>query len=212
MGWIIPLILLLLLVPFLLYLLPQLSAGPATLPPTPAPINTTSEPYDCQSQGMWSFDKKGWCCEHYKVGCPTPQSTTSPYPFDCNAGYQDLGPLQWVKGWSGAKKLYCCRTVHRGCPDQLPPPSGIPNDGRPPEADTFQYDCNAGYHPCYHCLKQQWSPTKMQYCCTNFNKGCQNNTPPKNGTGTSARRQGCIGGRRGGPRMLHLPHARVADP
>merc|ERR1712050_589215 len=95
--------------PFLLYLLPQLSAGPATLPPTPTPIITTSEPYDCQSQGLWSFDKKGWCCEHYNVGCPTtppptpapppppqappppPQSTTSPCPFDCNAGYQDLG-------------------------------------------------------------------------------------------------------------------------
>merc|ERR1712187_982240 len=52
---------------------------------------------------------------HYNVGCPTtppptpapppPQSTTSPCPFDCNAGYQDLGPLQWVKGWSGAKNF-----------------------------------------------------------------------------------------------------------
>merc|ERR1711979_81544 len=132
--WIIPLILLLLLVPFLPYLLPQLSAGPATLPPTPAPINTSSEPYDCQSQGMWSFDKKGWCCEHYNVGCPTtppptpappppprappppPQSTTSPCPLIAMPGTRTWGPLQWVKGWSGAKKLYCCRTVHRGCP------------------------------------------------------------------------------------------------
>merc|ERR1719356_89409 len=109
---------------------------------------------------------------------PAPKPTTSPCPFDCNAGYNDLGPLQWVKGWSGAKKLYCCKTAHRGCPNELPPPSGIPNDGRTPEPDTFQYDCNAGYHPCYHCLKTQWSPKKLQYCCTNFNKGCQSNTPP----------------------------------
>merc|ERR1712203_1239577 len=133
----IPLILLLLLVPFLLYLLPQLSAGPATLPPTPAPIITTSEPYDCQSQGLWSFDKKGWCCEHYNVGCPTtppptpapppppqappppPQSTTSPCPFDCNAGYQDLGPLQWVKGWSGAKKTVLLPDCSQGMPQSI---------------------------------------------------------------------------------------------
>merc|ERR1712217_887177 len=101
---------------FLLYLLPQLSAGPATLPPTPAPIITTSEPYDCQSQGMWSFDKKGWCCEHYNVGCPT-----------------------------------------------TPPPTPAPP---PPQATTSPcpFDCNAGYPPCYHCLKQQWSPKKLQYC------------------------------------------------
>merc|ERR1712207_94372 len=58
---IIPLLLLLLLVPLLLYLLPQLSSEPVTtLPPipmpTPAPIIATSEPYDCKSQGLWSFD------------------------------------------------------------------------------------------------------------------------------------------------------------
>eukprot|EP00959_Pyramimonas_sp_CCMP1952_P386764 8105733-Pyramimonas_sp.AAC.1 len=28
-------------------------------------------------------------------------STTSPCPIDCNAGYNDLDPLQWVRGWSG---------------------------------------------------------------------------------------------------------------
>ena len=32
-----------------------------------------------------------------------------------------------------------------------PPPSGLP-----PVADTFQYDCNAGYHPCYECLVRQF--------------------------------------------------------
>merc|ERR1712038_1459205 len=103
----IPILLLLVLLPLLLYLLPQLSVEPTTtLPPvlaTPAPILTTSEPYDCKSQGLWSFDKKGWCCKHYGAGCPTtppptpaprpppppplPPSTTSPCPYDCTAGY-----------------------------------------------------------------------------------------------------------------------------
>jgi len=191
---IIPLLLLLLLVPLLLYLLPQLSSTPATttLPPTMPPPITTSEPYDCKSQGLWSFDQKGWCCQHYGVGCPTtppatpapppppppkPVSTTTPCPFDCNAGYNEW-PNQWVKGWAGAKKLYCCRTAGRGCPSELPPPSGLPPSGLPGEQDTGPYDCNAGYHPCFHCLKLHWSPKKISWCCTNMNKGCQSNTPP----------------------------------
>merc|ERR550532_9012 len=97
----IPLLLLLLLLPLLLYLLPQLSSEPVTttLPPipvpTPAPVITTSEPYNCKTRERWSFDKRGWCCKHYGVGCPTPApaprptpappppNTTSPCPFDC---------------------------------------------------------------------------------------------------------------------------------
>merc|ERR1712066_1035947 len=105
-----------------------------------------------------------------------PKTTTSQCPIDCNAGYNDLGPFQWVKGWSGAKKIFCCKTAHWGCPSELPPPSGEPPSGEPPEPDTFHYDCNAGYHNCYHCLKLSWSPAKMQYCCKTENKGCKWNT------------------------------------
>merc|ERR1712048_1453916 len=61
---------------------------------------------------------------------PAPIITTSSYPFDCNAGY-DEWPMQWVKGWGGAKKVYCCKTVGRGCPSELPPPSGAPPSGLP---------------------------------------------------------------------------------
>merc|ERR1719428_1927506 len=146
--------------------------------------------------------QKTYCCEHYRLGCPAtaptpvllpppppatpapappppppPPSTTSPCPFDCNAGYNEW-PMQWVKGWTGAKKIYCCKTAGRGCATELPPPSGLPPSGIPGEADTGPYDCNAGYHPCYHCLMRQWSPKKLSWCCTNMNKGCQSNTPP----------------------------------
>merc|ERR1712061_857582 len=58
---------------------------------------------------------------------------------------------------TGAKKLYCCKSVGRGCPSELPAPSGVPPSGIPGEADTGPYDCNAGYHPCFHCLQRQWS-------------------------------------------------------
>merc|ERR1712056_67619 len=48
---IIPLLLLLLLIPFLLYLLPQLSSEPVTtmppVVPTPMPAPQPTEPYDC---------------------------------------------------------------------------------------------------------------------------------------------------------------------
>jgi len=185
--WLLIIPLLLLLVPFLLFLLSRLSATPVTtttLPPPPPPPVPTTEPYDCNAAGAWSQEHADWCCEHYGKGCPTkapkpvkPASTTSPCPFDCNAGYNEW-PMQWVKGWTGAKKMYCCKTAGRGCATELPPPSGLPPSGIPGEADTGPYDCNAGYHPCYHCLKQQWSPHKLSWCCTNQNKGCQSNTPP----------------------------------
>jgi hypothetical protein len=103
-------------------------------------------------------------------------ATTTHCPFDCTAGYNDLGPTQWVKGWSAAKKIYCCKTAQRGCPSELPPPSGLPPSGEPPQPDTFKYDCNAGYHNCYHCLVLQWSPSKLKYCCDTQQKGCKWNT------------------------------------
>merc|ERR1719352_128591 len=135
---------------------------------------------------MWGPVKSAWCCKHTGRGCPTPPPpppppkpvTTTHCPFDCNAGYKDLGEHQWVKGWSAAKKLYCCKTVAKGCPSELPPPSGLPPSGEPPVADTFKYDCSAGYHDCYHCLIQQWSPMKLNYCCKTENRGCKWNTKP----------------------------------
>jgi hypothetical protein len=102
--------------------------------------------------------------------------TTTKCPFDCNAGYNELGEFQWVKGWSAAKKLYCCRTAKKGCPSELPPPSGKPQGDAPAEPDSFKYDCNAGYHDCYECLVRQWSPLKLSYCCKEQNKGCKWNT------------------------------------
>merc|ERR1712004_587514 len=101
--------------------------------------------------------------------------------IDCNAGYNDLDPLQWVRGWSGEKKLYCCKTANRGCPSELPPPSGLLPSGLPPAPDANVYDCDAGYHHCMHCLVESWSSNKIKYCCENFHKGCKGG-----GTGVSS--------------------------
>merc|ERR1712087_609120 len=85
----------------------------------------------------WDEAKKVECCLKENKGCPT--TSTSPCPIDCNAGYNDLDPMQWVRGWSGEKKLYCCKTANRGCPAELPPPSGLPPSGLPPAPDTNVY-------------------------------------------------------------------------
>jgi len=188
----------LLLIP-LLWLLLQPSTTITTTAPEPAPLPTTTE--GCMGdESTWSLSKRAMCCDKVGKGCPTtpkpppppppppppapapappppppppaPVPTTTHCPIDCNAGYNDLGPQQWVKGWSAAKKIYCCRTANRGCPSELPPPSGAPPSGIPGEPDTFQYDCNAGYHHCSGCLKLQWSPAKIQFCCSTQHKGC----------------------------------------
>jgi len=144
----------------------------------------------------WDVPKKVYCCLHEGKGCPTTpaapstmpapvyvpvvttaRSTTSPCPIDCNAGYNDLDPLQWVRGWSGEKKIYCCKTANKGCPSELPPPSGLPQGDAPPEEDKSEYDCDAGYHHCMHCLELSWSPGKIAYCCKNQHKGCKGEEP-----------------------------------
>lgn len=136
---------------------PPLPPAPPPPPPTPPPRPAPPPPPPPASP-------------------PTLLPTTTHCPFDCSAGYDDLDEFQWVKGWSGAKKLYCCKTVQKGCPSQLPPPSGLPPSGEPAEPDDFHYDCDAGYHDCYHCLVLQWSASKLDYCCKNQNKGCKWNT------------------------------------
>jgi len=98
-------------------------------------------------------------------------------PIDCNAGFNDLDPLQWVRGWSAEKKLYCCKTANKGCPSELPPPSGLPQDDAPAEVDSSEYDCDAGYHHCMHCLELSWSPKKIDYCCKKEHKGCKGEEP-----------------------------------
>ena len=141
----------------------------------------------------WDVPKKVYCCLHAGKGCPTtppapstmpapvvpvvPVVTTSPRPIDCNARYNDLDPLQWVRGWSAEKKLYCCKTANKGCPSELPPPSGLPPSNAPPEPDNSVYDCDAGYHHCMHCLELSWSPKKIDYCCKKEHKGCKGEEP-----------------------------------
>ena len=122
-----------------------------------------------------------------------PTTTTSPCPLDCNQGYQDLDPLEWVRGWSGEKKLYCCKTAGKGCPRELPPPSGLPEPrvpvatpsdlpcprapaaaptNMPAEAPSAHHNCDADFSTKNTCWKKLWNPTKMIWCCKHHHRGC----------------------------------------
>ncbi|CAK0857155.1 unnamed protein product [Prorocentrum cordatum] len=195
----------LLLVPlgFLLLLLPLLAwmFWPQTTTTTTTPlvvtttthVDPTTTAIDCDAgdEDLWSDKKKESCCDRTGKGCSTitspppprprlpaapPTTTTSPCPIDCSAGYNDMGPFQWVHGWSAAKKIYCCKVAGKGCASELPPPSGNLPSGIPPEPVEREYDCDAGYHDCPKCLKESWSPMKMDWCCKTRGKGCVNNS------------------------------------
>merc|ERR1712087_798555 len=103
-------------------LLPQFSTSDPVvtttiMAATPAP--TTSKPFDCEKQGLWSMAQKNYCCQNYGVGCPTtppprpapappapppaappPAQPTQPPPPNCAIG----APNTWAMG----KKVWCC--------------------------------------------------------------------------------------------------------
>lgn len=167
--------------------------------------DATTTTIDCDEgdEDSWSNKKRDYCCDRAGKGCPTtprttpppkppppppppkppppppprpPTTSTTPCPIDCNVGYNDLDPLQWVHGWSAAKKIYCCKVAGKGCASELPPPSGNPPSGVPPEPEDREYDCDAGWHECPKCLQESWSPKKINWCCKTRGKGCINTT------------------------------------
>lgn len=167
---------LLLLIPLLWFLLqPETNVTTTTaLPDLPTTTQTC-----VGNPATWPLGERLQCCATRGLGCPLTTaapdfpSTTTQCKFDCMAGYDDLGPHQWVKGWSGEKKLFCCRTAHRGCPSELPPPSGLPPSNAPPEPEKGPFDCVAGFHNCIPCLRRQWSPMKIRWCCDRKGVGCE---------------------------------------
>merc|ERR1711972_150195 len=149
------------LVAVIIYLLNPMAPTTTTtapdivIPTTSAPdVTTTSEPYCCKSKGLWSLDKKAWCCKHYGVGCPTtapPAPVPPPAPTPPPEPNRAVGtPMTWDMG----KKVWCCSTQGKACPPTAPPTP-------PPPTTSLPFDCNAGYHGCYHCIIKQWSVSKL---------------------------------------------------
>merc|ERR1719492_510432 len=128
---IIPLVVLLLLVPFLLYFLSQISSEPVTttLPPIPAPTPPPPTPFPRPVLPPPAPAPRPPPPPPVIVRPPPPPPVivrppppppviapvTTSCPYDCNAGY-----FNWERGWPAGKKAYCCQTVHRGCPPAPP--------------------------------------------------------------------------------------------
>merc|ERR1712217_804211 len=171
---IIPMLLLLLLVPFLLYLLPQLSSEPVTttmapMPiPAPAPPMPTRPPYVPPAPRPPAPAPRPPPAPPAPIVPPVIQPVTTSCPYDCNAGFSN-----WAKGWPIGKKQYCCRTANKGCEG---PPLAPPG---PVGTTSLPYDCNAGYHDCYHCLLKQWSVGKLAWCCQHMQRGCPTTLAPR---------------------------------
>lgn len=122
------------------------------------PAQQTSALFDCfdgDTEG-WSQMKSHWCCFHAKRGCPM---------FDCEDGYSN-----WRLGFSEAKKAWCCEHYGMACerssssssdPSQQSEPS-FSQEG--PFAES--HDCDGD--------PQEWSATKLQWCCLVEHRGCLN--------------------------------------
>lgn len=117
---------------------------------------TTLRTYTCHESGQWSLQHAHWCCQNHHIGCP--QSV----PFDCNAHFSN-----WQVAWSAGKKFYCCATTGRGCEAA----AGQTTTTAAVDAEAL-FDCNAGWHGCYHCLLTEWSVAKLAFCCKYHQRGC----------------------------------------
>ncbi|CAK9020942.1 unnamed protein product [Durusdinium trenchii] len=128
-------------------------------PPPPRP----EFHYDCNAGFSnwyfgWSVNKKSWCCDNMRMGCPG--SWHGSYHlhvhsfahgvghaqgriYDCNAGFS-----RWMTGWSDSKKDWCCHHQSRGC---------------------VKFHCTAGG-------EDAWAADKRSWCRENFQKGCPHTT------------------------------------
>lgn len=96
--------------------------------------------------------------------------TTSPEPYDCNAGLSNA-----EVGWSISKKTYCCSKYAKGCPTTAAP---MPITAAPTFAPVIVttsagYDCAAGFSN----YENGWSVGKKVFCCLQENKGCSTPAP-----------------------------------
>lgn len=62
-------------------------------------VEGACEKFNCKTRELWSDEKKQWCCENEKLGCPAE-------PHDCLT----------KEVWSQEKAYWCCENKNLGCP------------------------------------------------------------------------------------------------
>jgi len=118
-------------------------------PPPPA-----APQFDCDAgysnwQDGWSSEKKYFCCQSAKRGCP---QTLAPY--NCADDYQDCAECVQAS-WSPGKLSWCCQHEQVGCPTTSAP-------------TLLAFDCDAGLAN----WRNGWSRGKQQWCCAHAARGC----------------------------------------
>jgi len=194
---IIPMLLLVLLVPFLLYLLPQLSSEPVTTTMAPMPIPAPAPPMPTRPPYVPPAPRP-------PAPAPRPPPAPPAPPADPNCAVGS--PMQWQQN----KKQWCCTHHHIGCPPtpppapifRPPPPPPVVQPIQPPPAPiappvvqpvttSCPYDCNAGFSN----WAKGWPIGKKQYCCRTANKGCEGPPPaPPGPVGTTSLPYDCNAG------------------
>merc|ERR1712151_354156 len=125
---------------------------------TPAPVVTTTEPYDCETRELWSIAKKMWCCKNYGVGCTTTTIAT-PAPTQTPVVAPIIQPAPVVP---------------------VPIVTEAPTV-KPSGTSSCPYDCNAGYDEWPMQWVKGWGGAKKIYCCKTAHRGCPSELPPPSG-------------------------------
>jgi len=111
----------------------------------------------------WTADKRDWCCEHAKRGCPGSEpeealrhksiQRSSSTTDNAGAEYRcDVGFSNWAQGWSEEKKAWCCQHGGRGCPT----------------TSSALFNCKAGASN----WELGWATNKKLWCCKHERVGC----------------------------------------
>mmetsp|Transcript_91150 Transcript_91150/g.276776 ORF Transcript_91150/g.276776 Transcript_91150/m.276776 type:complete len:321 (+) Transcript_91150:67-1029(+) len=120
-------------------------------------------PFDCGDSGAWSLQKKDWCCQNRRLGCPKKGAPAAPaggdaLPFDCG-----LGLSSWWLSWSPKKKDWCCKHRQLGCPTTQAPP-GFAG----PTTAPALYDCGTDLGS----WQTSWVDAKKAWCCKSHQLDC----------------------------------------
>lgn len=170
------------------WMLVKVKVAPDGSPIGPLPnivhgVPTSSSLYDCAAgyshwHNGWSIGKKIWCCQTFRISCPTmllagsgrgtssPAAATSAAIALPTSGVSgniiilttsvhiydcDNGYGMWRTAWSAAKCAWCCDHFKRGC-----------------RTSSVPYDCHAGLANA----AMGWSMRKKQWCCIHHGQGC----------------------------------------
>lgn len=90
-----------------------------------------------------------------------------PVPITTVPPQRDLCLLADMPYATRDRQIHCCDTQGVCLPPPPPPPV---------TSTSIQFDCNADYILCNHCIALRWSLAKRRFCCRTTGRGCPTTT------------------------------------